>query len=132
MKTIKAILIGTGIWGVAVAFFTLSYFLPILSDLDQQANLVLLVTVLPLVWIGSRLYYKNSTANGFKLGATFFLVAAILDALITVPLFIIPNGGDHLTFFTDPGFWIIALELVGVAVLYYYIKIYPLTKTLKA
>jgi len=132
MKTFRAILIGTGIWFVAVAFYTLSFQFPILENPDQQANMVLFTVVMPLVWLGSHIYYKkDSTTHGFKIGQVFLLTAAFLDAIITVPMFIIPNGGSHYTFFVDPGFWTIAFEMIAIAVLYYYITIYPKTKTLK-
>lgn len=133
MKTIRAILIGIAIWVLAVSIYTLSFEFQILEDPNQQANMVLFTAVLPLVWLGSYIYYKKgSKTHGYFLGQVFLLVAAILDAIVTVPLFVIPNGGNHYTFFTDPGFWIIALELVGVAVLYYYIKVYPKTSIIKA
>lgn len=132
MKTIKAILIGMGIWFLAVCFYTLSYQFQIMEDPDQQANIVLFTVVMPLVWLGSYIYYKTgSTSHGYLVGQTFLLVAAFLDAVITVPLFIIPNGGNHYSFFTDIGFWIIAFEMLGVAVLYYYLRVYPITKNLK-
>ena len=133
MKVIRAILIGVGIWGLAVSCYTLSYQFPILEDPDQQANMVLFSVVMPLVWLGSYFFYKNaSTTHGFIVGEVFLAVAAFLDAVITVPLFIVPNGGNHYTFFTDPGFWIIALEMIATATLYYYIRIYPKSKSLKA
>jgi len=43
------------------------------------------------------------------LGVAMFLVAGLLDALITVPVFIIPAGGTYASFFGDPGFWLIGL-----------------------
>ena len=133
MKTIRAILIGIGIWVIAVTFYSLSYLVPILSNPDLQANVVLLSAVLPLVWLGSHLYYKkDKETNGFKVGLVFFFIAALLDALITVPLFIIPNGGTHISFFTDPGFWIIAAEMVATATAYYYLKLNPKTITIKS
>ena len=52
-----------------------------------------------------------------------FLGAMILDAIITVPLFIIPNGGSHLSFFGDPGFWLIGLEYVSVVAVYWQFNI---------
>ena len=57
-------------------------------------------------------------------GLVFFLTAAILDALITVPFLVIPAGGSYYEFFADPGFWIIALEFLAVAVLYYRTRVY--------
>ncbi len=132
MKTTRAILIGIGIWAAGVSAFTLSYYVPILENPDQQANIVLFTVVMPLVWLGSHLYYKNDrSTHGYLIGQTFLLVAAALDALVTVPVFMIPNGVNHYDFFTDPGFWGIACEFIAVAVLYYYIKVYPKTQTVK-
>ena len=132
MKTIRAILVGAGVWFSAVTFYTFSYRFPILDNPDEQANMVLFAVVMPLVWLGCHIYYKkDGTTHGFKVGQVLLLTAALLDALITVPLFIIPNGGSHYSFFLDPGFWIIAFEMIATAVLYYYITIYPKTKTLK-
>ncbi len=133
MKTIRAIVIGIVIWILAVSCYTLSFGFQILEDANQQANMVLFAVVIPLVWLGSYVYYnKGSEVHGYFVGQVFLLVAAFLDAIITVPLFIIPNGGSHYTFFTDLGFWSIAFELVAVSVLYYYIMIYPKVKTLNA
>lgn len=133
MKTSRAILVGAGIWALAVSLYTLSYQVRILDDPDQQANLVLSVVVIPLVWLGSRLYYKkDSAAHGLKVGGVFLLTAALLDAAITVPLFIIPIGGNHYSFFTDPGFWAIAGEMVGTTVLYYALVASRRKRTLKA
>ena len=131
MNTIKAILIGIGIWAVAVSFFTLSFEFQIMEDLNEQANIVLSTVIIPLVWLGSYLYYRKEHApHGFYTGLTFFLVAAFLDAIITVPLFIIPNGGNHFTFYMDLGFWLIALEIMVIALSYYYIMIAHKTKNL--
>lgn len=132
MKTRRAISIGAGIWFLGVGAFLLSYSIPVMDNADQQGNLVLFLLVGPLVWFGSRIYYKTgSKTHGYLVGQTFLLTAAFLDALLTVPLLIIPAGGSHFEFFTDPGFWIIALEFLAVATAYYYIRVYPRTlKTL--
>jgi len=133
METIRSILIGIGIWVLAVTCYTLSFYFQIMENPEQQANLVLFFAIMPLAWIGSHNYYKkDKKTHGYFVGQVFLLVAAFLDAVITVPLFIIPNGGNHFTFFTDLEFWIIALELLGLAVLYYYIMVYPKLLTHKA
>ncbi len=132
MKTFKAILIGIGIWFLAVSFYTLSFQFELLADPEQQANFVLIAVLLPLVWYGAHLYYrKEQNSQSFLPGFIFFAVAGILDALITVPLFIIPNGGSHLDFFTDLGFWFIGLVMILTTVLYYYLKVHPKVKYLK-
>lgn len=126
MKTKRAILAGIAIWVVAILFYSISYAIPILENAETQANLVLFVTVMPLVWLGSAYYYrKGDQTHGYVVGQTMLLTAVALDALITVPFFIIPNGGSHYSFFTSLGFWIIALEFLAVAALYRYARVYP-------
>jgi len=126
MKTKRAIFIGIVIWIIAILFYLTSYYVPILENADTQSNIVLFVIVMPLVWFGASYYYKkDSKTHGFFVGQTMLLTAVALDALITVPVFIIPNGGNHYSFFTSLGFWIIAFEFLIVSTLYWYIRIYP-------
>ena len=126
MKTKRAILTGVVIWIVAILFYSLSGYLTFLETIENLPNTVLFIVIIPLVWFGSAYYYKsNSKVHGYKVGQAMLLTAVALDAIITVPLFIIPNGGSYYTFFTDIGFWIIAFEFIAIAVLYYYIKVYP-------
>tara|TARA_R110002072_G_scaffold289032_1_gene455822 strand:+ start:1600 stop:1995 length:396 start_codon:yes stop_codon:yes gene_type:complete len=125
MKTTHAILLGIAIWIIAILFYSISYAIPILENPDTQANVILFIVVMPLVWIASSRYYKKgSKTHGYLVGQTFLLTAAALDALITVPFFIIPNGGTHYSFFTSLGFWIIAFEFLTVAILYWYTRVY--------
>ena len=126
MKTQRAILLGIAIWMISILFYSISYTIPLLEDPDNQANVVLFIVVMPLVWFASSFYYKkDNKTHGFKVGQTMLLTAVALDAIITVPLFVIPNGGSHYTFFTSAGFWIIAFEFLLVASLYWYARVYP-------
>ena len=128
MKTKRAILTGVVIWIIGILFYSVSQFVPILEDADTQANVVLFVVIMPLVWLGCSYYYKkDDKTHGLKVGQTMLLTAVALDALITVPFFIMPRGGSHYTFFTSVGFWIIAFEFLLVASLYWYAKVYPQT-----
>lgn len=125
MKHLRAVNIGVIIWIVGVSVYNVSFFIPILENAAQQANSVLFIVVMPLVWLGTGRYYKKDiSTRGYWVGLTFFLMAAALDALVTVPLFIIPHGGSHYEFFTDLGFWIIGLEFMAIATLYWYVKVY--------
>lgn len=126
MKIKRAISTGIAIWSIAVLFYSISYYVPILENADTQANVVLFLVVMPLVWLGCAYYYKKDhKTNGFKVGQTMLLTSVALDALITVPFFVIPNGGNHYSFFTSLGFWIIAFEFLAIAVVYWYTCIYP-------
>ncbi len=104
---------------MGILAFLGSYSLSVLPDPDVQANWTLCLALIPAALIGAHFYYrKGAQTNGLVLGLSMFLGAMVLDAIITVPLFIIPNGGNHITFFTDPGFWMIAVEYVMIVVVY--------------
>ena len=93
------------VWTLGVTAFVASYFVPVMSDPNLQANWVLSIALIPSAVLGSHIYYrKGYKTNGFALGTSMFLVTMIFDALITVPIFIMPHGGNHITFFTDQGF----------------------------
>ncbi len=121
---IKSVIISACIiWTLAVAAFVASYFVPIMSDPDLQANWVLSIALIPSALLGAHIYYrKGHKTNGFVLGASMFLVAMILDTIITVPFLIMPYGGNYVTFFTDQGFWLIAVEYVSVVASYWQIE----------
>lgn len=123
MKQFRIIAIAILIWVIGVSIYSLSFYIPILEDQEFQANIFLSLGILPVVWFGTKLYYrKKSTTKGYWLGLAFFLVAAVLDALITVPFLMAPYGGTHYSFFTTIGFWLIGLEFVATTSFYWYIK----------
>ena len=114
------------IYILGIIAFVGSYFVPVMEDVDLQANLVLMIAIVPAVLLGSHLYYRRGhSASGLPLGLVMFLGAMILDTIITVPLFMMPYGETHLSFFSDPGFWLIALEYVVVVYLYSKFKMKP-------
>ena len=132
MKIKRALLIGIVIWIIAILFYSISYYVPVLENDETQANLVLFVVVIPLVWLGCTFYYKKDhQTHGYLVGQTLLFTAIVLDALITVPFFIIPKGGSYYSFFTAIGFWVIAAEFLLVAVLYWYARVYNKTNLIK-
>ncbi|GAB4509781.1 MAG: hypothetical protein Tsb004_11310 [Allomuricauda sp.] len=133
MKHVRAIGIGIFIWIIGVSLYTFSFYIPILENPELQANIFLSIGVVPLVWFGSKLYYrKNNTTKGYWLGLVFFSIAAVLDALVTVPLFIEPYGGSYYSFFTAIGFWLIGMEFVITATCYWYVEVYGKKETVNS
>lgn len=131
MKIKRAILTGVIIWIIAISFYTLSSIYAS-EYVENLSNIVLFIVVMPLVWLGSSYYYKkDKKTHGYVVGQTMLLTAVALDVLITVPFFILPNGGSYNSFFTSLEFWIIAFEFLSVAVLYWYIRIYPKIKNIR-
>ena len=115
----SALISGAIIYVIGVSAFIGSFFIPVLSDPELQANLVLSIAIVPSAMLGAYLYYRNNhLTNSLILGSAFFVIAMFLDAVITVPVFVIPAGGDHISFFTDPFFWMIGLEYILAVVFF--------------
>ena len=126
MRTLRALFIGVLIWVAGVGIFLASYFLPIMENRDLQANIVLSLAIIPLVWLGAKFYYKKDlSTSGLLVGVLMLLTSAVLDALITVPFMMQPYGISHYDFFTEPGFWLIALEFVITTMVYRYARVRP-------
>ena len=119
-----AIISSLVVYVLGILAFVGSYFVPVMEDPELQANIVLMAVIIPAAYLGAYLYYRrgNST-HGFVLGSVMFSSAIVLDAIITVPVFIIPNGGNHLTFFGDPGFWLIGFVYVAVVAAFWKLKV---------
>ncbi|MBC2846144.1 DUF5367 family protein [Winogradskyella flava] len=128
IQKIFSILCAILVWIIGVSFFLLSFYVPILENLERQSNIVLVIAIIPSACLGTYLFYTKSYMKPSALAITFIIVATILDVLITVPVFIIPNGGSYSEFFGDPMFYAIIVE-------FYFIVLYfgnYLTKRIKA
>ncbi|MFY7670432.1 DUF5367 family protein [Tenacibaculum sp. MEBiC06402] len=120
----RAILSAILVWIVGVTAFLLSYSFSVLSNPDLQANITLVLAIIPSVFLGTYMYYKKGKITPAKLALIFMSTAAILDVLITVPIFIIPAGGSYAVFFSDPMFYIIMVEFYCITTYFgnYFIK----------
>ncbi|MEM6718155.1 MAG: DUF5367 family protein [Bacteroidota bacterium] len=122
MKTInlkKVICSSLLVYVIGITFYIGSYYLPILENPELQSNIVLAIAIIPASILGAAFYYRNNTiTNGLTLGLLLFFITVILDACITVPVFIIPEGGNHYDFFTNLWFWFIGVEYVFSVYLY--------------
>lgn len=124
MNFIRALFIGILIWIIGVTAFTVFFEIPFLEDSYLQANIGLAIVVPFLVWIGAKMYYrKGALTHGIVTGLIMLTASAALDALITVPMLIIPFGGSYASFFGSLDFWLIAAEFIGVVFLYWLLKI---------
>ena len=117
-KKLFSIPCGILVWILGISFYLLSYYVPILDNPEQQSNIVLALAIIPSACLGTYLFYKSSYMKPSALALIFIIVAIILDALITVPVFVIPHEGSYSEFFGDPMFYSIAVEFY-VIVLYF-------------
>ena len=106
------------VWLLGVSFYLSSFSVPILGNPEQQANIVLVAGIIPSACLGTYLFYKKGQMKPSLLAFIFVLIAAFLDASITVPAFIIPAGGSHSEFFTDPMFYTIVVEFYFIVLFF--------------
>ncbi|MHA7059453.1 DUF5367 family protein [Aquimarina sp. M1] len=125
MKLTRTIGFGLFIWIIGVMLYALSFYVQIIENAEQQANLWLSIVIIPVVWFGAKLYYKKGmNPHGICVGLVFFIISGILDALITVPFTVLPYGSTYSDFFIDFGFWFIGFEFIATTTLYWYIKVF--------
>ncbi len=117
-KKLFSIVCAILVWILGVSFYLLSFYVPILENPKQQSSIILALAIIPSACAGTYLFYKNSYMKPSALALIFIIVATILDVLITVPVFVIPNGGSYSEFFGDPIFYTIVVEFYFV-VLYF-------------
>ena len=117
-KMLSSIVYGVLVWVLGVSFYLLSFYVPILENLELHSNIVLALAIIPSASLGTYLFYKKHFRKPSYLALTFIAVSIVFDSLITVPLFIIPNGGSFSDFFGDPMFYILVVEFYFI-VLYF-------------
>lgn len=112
MKPVKAILYGALIWAIMFVLWSIMLFTPIIKDIEILQYILGYIVLIVAVVFTTKLYYKSKDkTNGFLIGLIFAVVGIILDAIITVPLFTIPQGTGYVDFFLNP------LMLVGYGIM---------------
>ncbi|EZH75255.1 hypothetical protein ATO12_00320 [Aquimarina atlantica] len=109
-KKLFSIICAIVVWILGISFYLLSHSVPILENPERQSNIVLVLVIIPSAWLGTYVFYKYNYMKPSSLALTFVLVAITLDVLVTVPVFVIPNGGSYSDFFGNPMFYTIVVE----------------------
>ncbi|MGD9275917.1 MAG: DUF5367 family protein [Candidatus Pacearchaeota archaeon] len=109
MNLKRGILFGSLLWVLIFVWWSVLIFIPGLNEtLQYVIHYCLLIVAASFI---ANLYYrKKDKVNGFLLGLVFLGAGLILDTIITVPLFTMPQGVGYLDFFFAP------LMLVGYAI----------------
>jgi len=126
MKKFRAILIGALVWVLVLIAFTILGTMPGIKDSLNLQALIVSILIIPFAIFGASIYYKNGNKNnGFIVGIIMAVTALTLDALITVPLFEIPNGGSYLSFYTFPLLWLLVAVNITTVYSYWKLKVKP-------
>jgi hypothetical protein len=117
MKTLKAISLGVLLW--ILIFIEISITMLGLKLSDTTVWIIHYTLLIPFAILCAGIYYKSKDKiNGFALGLVFLIVGIILDMIVTVPLFIIPQGGGYGTYFSNMFMLSGFLELIVLVGIY--------------
>lgn len=121
MKTLRAIVLGILLW--IFIFVEISITMIGLKLNETTIWIIHFILLIPFAILCAWLYYKSKDRlNGFALGLIFLIIGIILDMIITVPMFIMPQGGNYATYFTNIYMIVGFIELVVVVGLYGLLK----------
>ena len=114
MKLIKAAGIGILFW--LLIFLEISITMIGLKLSNLIVYIIHYILMIPIAILCAWLYCKNKDkTNGFLLGLFIVIIGIILDMIITVPLFIIPQGGSYAVYFSN--FYLIAGLIEGIIII---------------
>lgn len=126
MNILRAIVTGTIAWALIFVEWSIIMFAPILKDLPNIWQWIIHYVVLILiVSLVTHFYYlgKDRHTHGLLVGLVMLVTGIILDSVITIPLFILPQGGTYSSFFFQ---WLMIagyIELLIVTVAYWKWKV---------
>ncbi len=125
MKIVRAITSGILVWALILSVFTVTSFIPTITQTAMLQWLVVGAFIVPFAWGGAAIYYRQkemADVHGLISGAIMLTTALLLDALITVPFIEIPyNGSSYAAFFSNSMLWVLVAE--NIAVIYFYWRI---------
>ena len=114
MRFLRAIGIGALFW--LIIFVEISITMIGLAFSDLTTYIIHYILMIPLSILCAWLYYKSGDkTNGFALGLLVVLVGVVLDMIITIPLFIIPQGGSYGSYFSN--YYLLAGLLEGIVLI---------------
>ncbi|ESA38427.1 hypothetical protein N836_31295, partial [Leptolyngbya sp. Heron Island J] len=100
---IKPIIFGVVLWILIVILVSIQALIFPIQDAGIWSPVPLtihFVTVILAVLVMSFWYYKSSEKpNGFLLGFIWLVIDLILESAITIPMFVLPSGQTHLSYF---------------------------------
>jgi hypothetical protein len=100
MKTLKMLETGALLW--VLIFVEMSITMIGLNLSTLLSYIIHYFLLIPIAFFCARFYYTSKDKmNGFLLGFFLVLIGIILDCIITVPLFIMPAGGNYMTYFSQ-------------------------------
>lgn len=117
-KGVKAILYGVLVWiSVTVVWLILTN-APYIGDVGVEIHWgFYYILLIPIVLYATSRFYQTEHIDGILLGLIFVLITAILDAAITLPIFV---KTSYMEFFFQIPMYVAMLEMIIIAKIYDY------------
>ena len=125
MTILRLISAGALVWALIFVEWSILAFAPVVKDMEMIQWIISYILLVPIVIFGVTNFYRKESKmiNGFLLGLGMLVTGAILDSIITVPFFIIPQGSNYLEFFTSPWALVGFVWYIVIAGVYWTMKI---------
>ena len=105
MKIKRAIGFGAMLWVFAFAIISILMFTPWFKESENRYQIAWLVLEIPVVLLLAKWYFKTdppTIKKGFLLGLVGIVTSVILDLVITIPLYVVPQSIETIgQFFLD-------------------------------
>lgn len=126
IKKLKPVIFGIILWILIVMLVSIQTFIFPIQDAGIWSPLPLtihFISVILAVLIMSFWYYRSGEKpNGFLLGFIWLVIDLILESAITIPMFVLPSGQTHLSYFFR---WDLLIDFAIIVItpgIYYLVK----------
>ncbi len=123
MNKIRAVLSGIILWIMIFSLYTLISFIPLFRQSIILQNSIVFIGVIIFVYFSVLFYFrKGKKISGLMLAILMIITALGLDALVTVPMVMIPQGIGYKIFYATPFLWLMVAEILMFTVLFSQLK----------
>ena len=124
MNILRAVLTGIIVWALIFVEWSIIVFAPVLKDLGNWQWIIHFIALILIAIVGLSFYYKGSVkTNGLLVGLIMLATGIVLDAIVTLPFFVSPQGITYAEFFLNPLMIVGFAELLLVSWLYWKKKV---------
>lgn len=116
MKLQRSIMFGAALWIAAFVVISIVMFVPWFKESTLRVMAIWWILEIPVVLLLAKWYFKAdppTVKKGVLLGIVGFVVSMVLDAIITVPLFV----KSYAAFYGSWQLWVGLVEILVLCVL---------------
>ena len=117
IKKFKSIILGVILWILIFILVSIQALIFPIENAGMWSAMPLTIHFISVIFatlIMSIWYYKSSEKpNGFFLGIIWLVTDLFLESVITIPMFVLPSGQTHLSYFSR---WDLLVDLAIIVI----------------